>query len=183
MEQFPCSWLSPKLESRTNLAKGGNGVYALETLKKGELVAMFGGVVLTGNQLETVPELLRSLSIQVEDDLYLVTRIPGAGDHFNHSCEPNTGLSGQIALIAMRDIAEGEEMTFDYATCDSSDYDEFVCACGAESCRGQITGNDWKRPELWEKYEGYFSPYLAHKIEALKSANGKDFADMKRHKV
>lgn len=183
MEQFPCSWLSPKLESRTNLEKGGNGVYALESMKKGELVAMFGGAVLTGAQLSEVSETLVSLSIQVDEDLYLVTRIPGTGDHVNHCCEPNAGLQGQIALVAMRDIAIGEELTFDYAMSDSSDYDEFTCACGAESCRGKVTGNDWKLPELWQKYDGYFSPYLAHKIEELKSANGKDFADMKRHKI
>lgn len=183
MEQFPCSWLSPKLESRTNLEKGGNGIYAIATMQKGELVAMFGGAVLTGAQLSTVSETLVSLSIQVDEDLYLVTRIPGAGDHFNHSCEPNAGLHGQIALVAMRDIVFGEEVTFDYAMSDSSDYDEFPCACGAAACRGQVTGNDWKLPELWEKYDGYFSPYLTHKIEALKSASGKDFAAMKRHKI
>jgi hypothetical protein len=25
------------------------------------------------------------------------------------------------------------------------------------------------RPELWEKYNGYFMPYLARRIEALKA--------------
>jgi hypothetical protein len=25
------------------------------------------------------------------------------------------------------------------------------------------------RPELWEKYDGYFMPYLARRIEALKA--------------
>jgi SET domain-containing protein len=170
LEQIPCSWLSPKLESRTNLEKGGNGVYAVEPISKGDVLAMFGGVVLTGEQLKTVTETERSLSIQVEDDLYLVTRVAGPGDHFNHSCDPNSGLNGQIAIVAMRDIAVGEEVTFDYATCDSSDYDEFRCACGADTCRGQVTGKDWKQPELWEKYEGYFSPYLARKIDDLKRA-------------
>jgi SET domain-containing protein len=168
LEQIPCSWLSPKLESRTNLEKGGNGVYAIEPITKGDLLAMFGGVVLTGEQLKTVTDTFRSLSIQVEEDLYLVTRVAGAGDHFNHSCEPNAGLNGQIGIVAMRDIAIGEEVSFDYATCDSSDYDEFSCACGAKNCRGQVTGKDWMRSELWEKYEGYFSPYLAVKIDELK---------------
>ena len=183
MEQLPCSWLSPKLESRTNLEKGGNGVYALEPLQKGELAAMFGGTVVTTEQLETLSETLVSLSIQVEDNLFLVSTIIGPGDHINHSCEPNVGLEGQIGLVAMRDIAIGEELTFDYAMSDSAPYDEFPCACGAENCRGQVTGSDWKIPELWEKYEGYFSPYLERKIAELRSSNGKDFADMKRHKI
>jgi uncharacterized protein len=180
LENIPCSWLSPKLESRTHLAKGGNGVYALESIKEGEMVAMFGGLVLTGAQLETVPDTLRSLSIQVEDDLYLVSRIPGAGDHVNHSCEPNAGLRGQIALVAMRDILPGEEVTFDYAMSDSSNYDEFVCACGTAACRGRVTGEDWKLPKLWDKYDGYFSPYIAEKI---KTAKRDALADIKGQKV
>jgi uncharacterized protein len=183
LEEIPCSWLSPKLESRTNLKKGGNGVYAIEAVKKGDLLAMFGGTVMTREQLETVSETLRSLSIQVEDNLFLVSVVVGPGDHINHSCEPNAGLNGQIGLVAMRDIALGEEITFDYAMSDSVDYDEFDCACGAETCRGLVTGSDWKQPELWEKYAGYFSPYLERKVEGMRASASKDFADMKRHKI
>jgi hypothetical protein len=68
----------------------------------------------------------------------------------------------------MRDIEPGEELTFDYAMCDGSRYDEFDCYCGGAHCRGRVTGEDWRRPELWQRYEGYFSPYLARRIEALK---------------
>jgi hypothetical protein len=78
-------------------------------------------------------------------------------------------LNGQITLIALRDIAVGEEVCFDYATCDGSPYDEFECECGAPSCRKHITGRDWRRPELWERYCGYFSPYLQRRIERLKA--------------
>jgi hypothetical protein len=89
-------------------------------------------------------------------------------DCFNHSCDPNVGLTGQIGLIAMRDIEPGEEVCLDYAMCDGSAYDEFDCQCGSLNCRGRITGEDWKRAELWERYEGYFSPYLQRRIAALK---------------
>jgi hypothetical protein len=77
-------------------------------------------------------------------------------------------MSGQIGLIAIRDIEVGEEVCLDYAMCDGSDYDEFECSCGAPNCRGRITGEDWKRPELWERYDGYFSPYLQRRIAQLK---------------
>ncbi len=40
--------------------------------------------------------------------------------------------------------------------------------CGSENCRGYVKGTDWSRPELWEKYDGYFMPYLARRIEAVK---------------
>ena len=32
------------------------------------------------------------------------------------------------------------------------------------SCRGLITGGDWKRPELQERYAGFFSSYITRKI-------------------
>jgi len=89
-------------------------------------------------------------------------------DYVNHSCQPNAGLSGQIVLLALRDIAAGEEVCYDYATSDSCPYHEFECACGSPQCRGWVTGSDWKRPELWERYADYVSPYLQRRIALLK---------------
>ena len=68
----------------------------------------------------------------------------------------------------MRTIERGEEVCFDYSMADGCDYDEFVCHCGTSSCRGRISGDDWKRPELLERYVGYRSPYLERRIEALR---------------
>jgi hypothetical protein len=39
----------------------------------------------------------------------------------------------------------------------------------SENCRGSVKGTDWALPELWEKYDGYYMPYLARRIEALKA--------------
>ena len=64
----------------------------------------------------------------------------------------------------MRDIEAGEEVCFDYAMSDGEPYDEFDCQCGTPLCRGQVTGNDWQRPELQKRYDGYFSPYLQARI-------------------
>ena len=66
------------------------------------------------------------------------------------------GLDGQIAIVAMRDIEPGEEVTIDYAMCDGSPYDEFDCACGTALCRGRVTGEDWRDPALWKRYQGHF---------------------------
>ena len=51
---------------------------------------------------------------------------------------------------------------------DGTTYDEFDCACGALHCRGRISGNDWKLPELQRRYKGYFSPYLQRRIERMR---------------
>jgi hypothetical protein len=64
---------------------------------------------------------------------------------------------------AMRDIQPGEELTHDWATTDDEAY-EMRCHCGAANCRGVITGQDWRRKDLQEKYQDSMSWYLQQKI-------------------
>jgi len=163
----PTCYLAPNSEARL-VSHREYGVFAVAPIHKGDMIAMWGGEVVVQEKFNTLPERLKRLSIQIEEGLFLVALNEGPGDYVNHSCDPNGGLSGQIELVAMRDIAIGEEITFDYAMSDVTDYDEFQCACGAPNCRGTVRGSDWRRPELWEKYAGYFSPYIQRRIEKLK---------------
>lgn len=57
----------------------------------------------------------------------------------NHSCEPNCGFEG-LDMLAVRDVAAGEELTLDYALFCDAGMEPFDCACGAASCRGRIFG-------------------------------------------
>jgi uncharacterized protein len=166
MNTHPMSYLSPKLEARHG--PEGCGVYAVQPLQAGELVTAWGGEVFSHDEFMALPEKLRSLSVQVEEDLYLVSVKVGPADCFNHSCDPNAGMDGQIVLVALRDIAVGEQVCFDYAMTDGTPYDEFECECGSDICRKTITGEDWKQPELWERYKGHFAPYLQRRIDRLK---------------
>jgi hypothetical protein len=164
------NWLTPKAEARPAGGKGW-GSYVTEPISAGETVAGFGGWVVDGAQLATMTLDRQHRSIQVDADLYLVSGdTPEPGDMLNHSCEPNCGLSGSQLLVAVRDIAPGEELTFDYAMCDASDYDEFRCLCGAPTCRGVVSGTDWRDPELQSRYAGWFSPYLVRRIATLPTA-------------
>ena len=166
MSKQPSSYLSSKLEGRPKADGSGNGIYSLEPIKKGELVAVFGGVVYEWDAFIHLPDRERSLCIQVEDRHFLVPRPIGEGDYVNHSCNPNAGLSGQIGLVAMRDIKIGEEVCFDYAMSDTMPYDEFNCGCGSLNCRGKVGGNDWQKPVLQKRYAGYFAPHVQRKIDA-----------------
>lgn len=167
---MPASYLSPKLEVRAAPHKGGFAVFAREALQKDELICVWTGRAVTFEQLQRLSPLERSHTLQVDDQVYLAPLglEEEPADFINHSCQPNAGIRGQISLVAMRPIAAGEEITFDYAMADSTPYDEFDCACGSPLCRGRVTGEDWKRPELWARYDGYFSAYLQKRIEALK---------------
>jgi uncharacterized protein len=165
---FPHSYLSPKLEGRNYPEKGGYGVFAREAVSKGEVLTVWGGFIVSGSQLSNYSEYVQTHGIQVEEDcFFLPLNGDDPADYFNHSCSPNAGLSGQICLVAMRDIQPEEEVCFDYAMSDSNSYDEFDCSCGTLDCRGRICADDWKRPELQERYQGYFTPYLQRRIDAL----------------
>jgi hypothetical protein len=164
------SHLNPKCDSGAFEEKGGCGVFAREPIRKGELICLWGGRIVAENEIDPTMEFFTQRILQIEEGLYLEAPLPlEPTDCFNHSCEPNVGFTGQIGLIAMRDIHAGEELNFDYAMCDGSEYDEFNCYCGSAACRGRVRGTDWSKPELWEKYNGYFMPYLERRIEALKA--------------
>ena len=161
------NWLTPKAQARPAGEKGW-GSFLIEPVAKGETVAAFGGWMVAREVLSTMSHDRQGRSIQVDEDLYLVSSdTPEPGDMLNHSCDPNCGLSGSSLLVAMRDIEPGEELTFDYAMCDASDYDEFRCLCEQPNCRELVTGADWRILELQAKYHGYFSPYLVKRLAAL----------------
>jgi len=163
----PNSYLSPKLEIRTHKTIEGRGIVARQPIMKGELVALWGGDVVDRAHYETLGDHQKRQSAQAEEDLYLVSSKPGPGDFVNHSCDPNAGLDGQIAIVAMRDIQPGEEVTIDYAMCDGDPNDAFECLCGSPICRHLVTGNDWMLPDLRQRYSGYFSPFLERRIKRL----------------
>lgn len=163
----PTCFLSPKAEGRLIKGKGGRGVFAVQPIGKDEILAIWGGEVITGYDIVALPEEKRRLILQVDENHYLLTTNEGPADWINHSCDPNSGLRGQITLVAMRDIAPGEEICFDYVMSDSSIYDEFQCGCTSPQCRGKFSADDWMKPELWDRYRGYFSPYLERRIQKL----------------
>lgn len=164
------NWLTPKAQARPAGDKGW-GSFAVERISAGETVAGFGGWCVTREMLDQLSEDRQHRSIQVDENLYLVSREEREpGDCLNHSCDPNCGLMGSTILVAMRDIEIGDELAFDYAMCDDTDYDEFQCECGSALCRGTVTGLDWKLPELQAKYDGWFSAYLAKKINSASLA-------------
>lgn len=67
----------------------------------------------------------------------------------NHSCDPNCEawiVGRRIYIHALRDIQNGEELTFDYGF-DVDCYEDHPCLCGRAGCVGYIVGRDqW--PEL-----------------------------------
>lgn len=161
------------LEVRKLSAKGGKGVFAAKAFSRGDLLVIWSGELVSGDDLKQLSPQQRVFSLQVDDDLHQVTPIHAVtvGDFINHSCAPNAGLADAISLVALRDIGPGEEICFDYATSNSNPYSEFPCRCGHSACRGFVRHDDWRRPELQRRYHGAFSPYLHRRIAAEASTH------------
>jgi SET domain-containing protein len=144
----------------------GSGSFATSKISKGEIVASFGGHVVYQRELVHYSADRVSRSLQLSSDTYLLSgNTPEAGDMINHSCEPNCGMAGTSSVQALSDIEIGEELSFDYAMSDSSQYDEFNCACGKDKCREKITGMDWQKKDLQAKYSNFFSAYIESLIK------------------
>ncbi len=155
----------------------GFGVEATADIKQGTLLIMYGGAVITETEFEELPEELQHYPFQVADDLFLGpvgADDIGIGERVNHSCSPNAGFLGAIALVALRDISQGEAITFDYATCVASDDDAFQmqCRCSAPDCRRVITGNDWKIKDVQNRLLPHFQPFLQVKVRELDTGAG-----------
>jgi hypothetical protein len=167
------SYCSPKTKVRGSKIHG-RGLFAIADIAKNEIVAIKGGHIVDRKTLrEKITPVLGPVEIQIDDHLFIAPVTEEERElsmlYSNHSCDPNLGVRGEITFVAMRDIRTDGELTHDWAMTDDDDY--FVeCNCGACDCRKTLTGEDWQRPDLQERYAGYFSAYLARKIAVLDSA-------------
>jgi len=59
-------------------------------------------------------------------------------------------------------------MSVDYATFDAK-FDRIKkCLCGSKTCRGKVTPDDYKLPQVQQTYTNHFMPYILNRIAALK---------------
>ena len=176
MDHDPLSYLSPKATVRDSFIHG-RGLFATGEFRPGEIVCVKGGHIFERTKRDSLAPLLGPAEIQIADDLFIGPLHPGQREgcmiFSNHSCDPNIGVQGQIVFVALRRVASGEELTHDWATTDDDDY-TLACRCGAACCRGIITGKDWQKPDLQQKYRGFFSWYLQRKIGTGSAMAGDD---------
>jgi hypothetical protein len=166
------NYLSTRVAVRACTDKAGRGVFAVTTIEAGDVVAVWGGRIVNRADAESIPPELRRYVVQVEDEQFLAPLEPiDAAELVNHCCQPTCGLSGQITLVALRRIQPGEEITFDYATTDSSAFLEFPCACSKSPCRQRVASDDWQRSDVQAVNRGHFSPYLQRRIDRKRAAN------------
>jgi len=157
---------SEKLNSKAASAIHGNGSFAIKPISEGEFLFTKGGHCLPKSKMFSRTPL--DCYWPISDDHVLAPKsifeVEKAVVNINHSCNPNCGIRGQDRGVAIRNIAAGEEIVFDYAMLDN-ELNWFYCNCKQPGCRKIITSIDWKITGLQKKYSNNFASYLRNKIE------------------
>ncbi len=168
------SWTNPKFKLRKSPIHG-RGVFTTKKIRKNENLAIFGGYVMHKNEMLSLSREMNDNCVNVTEKYVLGVKHKSElelASYFNHSCNPNSGIKGQIFLVAMRDIKKGEEITFDYTMtlykCDGTKPYRMSCLCGSKNCRKIITDDDWKNKDLQKRYRGYFQFFIEEKINKIK---------------
>lgn len=150
----------------------GRGVFTNRSYVANEYVMSFTGEKTHINKIKDFTHYL-----QVAPDQF-ISPSGQADDFVNHSCEPNCALyfeNDGLVLRAIKNIAPGQELSFDYGTIMFSEPTTFQCECGSPKCRGMI-GNFYSLPEeLRQKYQAknmvpLLSRYSLEEIQAAQNA-------------
>lgn len=148
------------------MGETGMGLVAVDAIQAGEVVWQELETetveVFSSSQLQQLPpEKARLAYWDRVRNAYVIT-VDSDANFMNHSCDPNLGWAGEYTLVAMRDIAAGEEVTYDYATSDIvgiNGQTELICLCGSSFCRTVIKPTDLLvYPELRQRYKGFLPP-------------------------
>jgi len=125
----------------------GNGLFAMEDVKKGDYIIEYVGRIVYEEQDNNV------YGMKISDmDLWIDPTSTGCpAKYMNHSCEPNCNLEQwavdglpRMCFFAIEDIKSGEELTFDYNwELKAVNNDMFVksatkCKCEKPKCRTYI---------------------------------------------
>lgn len=128
----------------------GQGVFAAIELEGGARVGEYRGRRIDRAEMErrwaaSIRESNHTFFFFVDDDVVIDADEGGNGIRFiNHSCAPNCTTmmeEGRVYVDALRRIAPGAELTYDYLLQpgDPADaFEHYVCACGARICRGTM---------------------------------------------
>lgn len=134
-------------------------VYAARNIKKGEIIAAADSpeevVFIHLRDFKKLDKLtqkkITNFCVLDEDGEYCVPadlNNMGTSWYFNHSCLPNVAYDKSENFIAERNIRKDEELFLDYGRMFTDPKFKMKCACGAEGCRGLITGSDWLDPKF-----------------------------------
>lgn len=130
----------------------GFGAFAVRPIPNGTRIIEYTGERITHDEADaryddTAMERHHTFLFTVDEKTVIDAMREGNDSRYiNHSCEPNCETvveEGRIFIDAIRDIAPGEELFFDYAYERDGNEDpdaekRYACRCGAKTCRKTI---------------------------------------------
>ncbi len=160
------SWIDPRIKIKNS--DKGKGMFAKAPINNGEVVTVWGGTIFTDEEKKK-GLVKKHTASAIDEGLWIGSHLdePDYPDQYlNHSCDPNIWMGDEVTLVARRDIQVGEEITADYAlwSIDEDWVMDEECRCGSPLCRHKITGQDWKIPELQQRYKDHFTPFINQRI-------------------
>jgi SET domain-containing protein len=124
----------------------GTGGFAARTIPRGTRVIEYVGEKITKAESLQRCEANNEYIFTLDEESDLDGSVPWNPARFiNHSCTPNCEAvleAGHIWVIALRDIAPGEELSFNYGY-DLTDYREHPCSCGTAKCVGFMVAEEF----------------------------------------
>ena len=133
-------------------AKHGQGAFATRPIAAGTRVIEYAGERITPAEMhrrypDTPGSTHHTFLFMIDDDVVVDAGVNGNDARWiNHCCEPNCDVvvdDGRLWIEALRDIAPGEELCYDYAFVLPERHTpaakrRYPCHCGAPRCRGTI---------------------------------------------
>ncbi|HKD83061.1 MAG TPA: SET domain-containing protein-lysine N-methyltransferase [Candidatus Angelobacter sp.] len=119
----------------------GAGVYTTAPIKKGARVLEYTGPRLSAKACEGMYADTEVTYLFAMDDPNVIIDGFGMAAFVNHTCDPNCEtdqIDDSIWILALRDIASGEELTYDYNLFDGDPGEQAPCYCGLKGCRGTM---------------------------------------------
>jgi SET domain-containing protein len=122
------------------------GCYTTHPISKGTFIIEYVGPLLTVDEAdERYVDQEETYLFGLSDGKHVIDGY-GEAAFINHSCDPNCEAvesdNRRVWIVALRDIAAGEELTYDYSLYDGTEEDESRCACGAAHCRGTLYSDE-----------------------------------------
>jgi len=120
------------------------GVFTTTPIRTGRRVVEYSGPRITPEEADRRYDGTSRTYLYGLEDGKTVIDGEGLGAYLNHSCDPNCEVDetkGRVWIFALRNIAAGEELVWDYNLYD--DDAPAPCSCGAANCRGTMYSEDW----------------------------------------
>jgi hypothetical protein len=120
------------------------GVFTNTAVRKGARVVEYTGKRISPEEADRLYEGAPRTYLYGMEDGKTVIDGHGIGAYLNHSCDPNCEvdeIKNRVWILALRDIAPGEELVWDYNLYD--DDGPAPCHCGSPKCRGTMYSREW----------------------------------------